>query len=129
MRSLRLQAFLGMIVLPIAGNACEHITAVIVAMKNKMDLALGVAVGSSLQVCLLSIFGGPSLAALEAPALGALLASSRGCCAWQASSFAVLGAWGCAEAQAHKAHVCALKKVLSIAAGPCRLRCLRCPCA
>ncbi len=43
-------AFLGMIVLPIAGNACEHITAVIVAMKNKMDLALGVAMGSSLQV-------------------------------------------------------------------------------
>ena len=39
-----------MIVLPIAGNACEHITAVIVAMKNKMDLALGVAMGSSLQV-------------------------------------------------------------------------------
>ncbi len=39
--------------LPIAGNACEHITAVIVAMKNKMDLALGVAVGSSLQVSLI----------------------------------------------------------------------------
>jgi Ca2+/H+ antiporter len=45
------EAFLGIIVLPIAGNACEHITAVVVAMKNKMDLALGVAMGSSLQVC------------------------------------------------------------------------------
>ena len=44
------QAFVGMIVLPIAGNACEHITAVLVAMKNKMDLALGVAVGSSIQI-------------------------------------------------------------------------------
>jgi hypothetical protein len=29
------------IVLPIAGNACEHITAVFVAMKNKMDLRWG----------------------------------------------------------------------------------------
>ena len=44
------QAFLGLIVLPIAGNACEHITAVFVAVKNKMDLAIGVALGSSIQV-------------------------------------------------------------------------------
>lgn len=44
------QAFLGLIVLPIAGNACEHITAVFVACKNKMDLAIGVALGSSIQV-------------------------------------------------------------------------------
>lgn len=35
------QAFLGMIVLPIAGNACEHMTAVIVAVKDKMDLSMG----------------------------------------------------------------------------------------
>lgn len=49
------EAFLGMIVLPIAGNACEHITAIVVAMKNKMDLALGVAVGSSIQIALLAI--------------------------------------------------------------------------
>eukprot|EP00955_Chlamydomonas_euryale_P090063 364509-Chlamydomonas_euryale.AAC.16 len=49
------QAFLGMIVLPIAGNACEHFTAIIVAMKNKMDLALGVAVGSSIQIALFAI--------------------------------------------------------------------------
>ncbi len=45
------QAFLGLIVLPIAGNACEHITAVFVAVKDKMDLAIGVALGSSIQVC------------------------------------------------------------------------------
>ncbi|KAK9819368.1 hypothetical protein WJX81_004642 [Elliptochloris bilobata] len=44
------QAFLGLIVLPIAGNACEHITAVFVAWKNKMDLAIGVALGSSIQI-------------------------------------------------------------------------------
>ena len=44
-----------MIVLPIAGNACEHITAVIVARKNKMDLSLGVAVGSSIQIALFVI--------------------------------------------------------------------------
>ncbi|MEW5317918.1 MAG: hypothetical protein WDW38_009178 [Sanguina aurantia] len=49
------QAFLGMIILPIAGNACEHITAVVVAMKNKMDLSLGVAVGSSIQIALFAI--------------------------------------------------------------------------
>lgn len=44
------QSFLGIIVLPIAGNACEHLTAVMVATKNKMDLAIGVALGSSIQV-------------------------------------------------------------------------------
>ena len=33
-----------------AGNATEHITAVVVAYKNKMDLSLGVAVGSSIQI-------------------------------------------------------------------------------
>eukprot|EP00878_Enallax_costatus_P033613 GHUV01037148.1.p1 GENE.GHUV01037148.1~~GHUV01037148.1.p1 ORF type:complete len:357 (+),score=74.62 GHUV01037148.1:890-1960(+) len=49
------QAFLGIIVLPIAGNACEHITAVVVAMKNKMDLSLGVAVGSSIQIAVFAI--------------------------------------------------------------------------
>ncbi|KAL6758013.1 cation exchanger 1 [Haematococcus lacustris] len=49
------QGFLGLIVLPIAGNACEHITAVIVATKNKMDLALGVAVGSSIQIALFAM--------------------------------------------------------------------------
>ena len=42
--------FLGLIVLPIAGNAAEHITAVFVAVKNKMDLAISVALGSSIQI-------------------------------------------------------------------------------
>ncbi|KIY93104.1 Vacuolar calcium ion transporter [Monoraphidium neglectum] len=49
------QSFLGFIVLPIAGNACEHITAVFVAMKNKMDLSMGVAIGSSIQIGLLAV--------------------------------------------------------------------------
>jgi Ca2+:H+ antiporter len=46
------QSFLGLIVLPIAGNACEHITAVFVAAKDKMDLAIGVALGSSIQIAI-----------------------------------------------------------------------------
>ena len=44
------QAFIGLIILPIVGNAAEHVTAVTVATKNKMDLAIGVAVGSSIQI-------------------------------------------------------------------------------
>ncbi|CAO0793754.1 unnamed protein product [Mucor circinelloides] len=47
------ETFVGLILLPIVGNAAEHVTAVTVAYKNKMDLALGVAVGSSMQVALL----------------------------------------------------------------------------
>lgn len=46
------KTFLGLIVIPIVGNAAEHVTAIIVAMKDKMDLAIGVAVGSSLQIAL-----------------------------------------------------------------------------
>jgi len=45
--------FIGIILLPIIGNAAEHYTAITVAMKDKMDLALGVAVGSSCQMALL----------------------------------------------------------------------------
>ncbi|KAF9546768.1 hypothetical protein EC957_009373 [Mortierella hygrophila] len=44
--------FIGLILLPIVGNAAEHVTAVTVAMKNKMDLAIGVAIGSSMQIAL-----------------------------------------------------------------------------
>jgi Ca2+:H+ antiporter len=46
------QAFIGLIILPIVGNAAEHVTAVTVASKNKMDLAIGVALGSSIQIAL-----------------------------------------------------------------------------
>ncbi|KAJ3137672.1 hypothetical protein HK100_000445 [Physocladia obscura] len=45
--------FIGIIILPIVGNAAEHVTAVSSAMRNKMDLVIGVAVGSSMQVALL----------------------------------------------------------------------------
>lgn len=46
------EIFIGLIILPIVGNAAEHVTAVMVAMKNKMDLAIGVAIGSSIQIAL-----------------------------------------------------------------------------
>mmetsp|Transcript_18416 Transcript_18416/g.52847 ORF Transcript_18416/g.52847 Transcript_18416/m.52847 type:complete len:418 (-) Transcript_18416:194-1447(-) len=45
--------FVGIILLPIIGNAAEHYTAITVAMRNKMDLSLGVAAGSSCQMSLL----------------------------------------------------------------------------
>ncbi|KAI0173826.1 calcium/proton exchanger [Pestalotiopsis sp. NC0098] len=44
--------FIGLILIPIVGNAAEHVTAVVVAIKNKMDLAMGVAIGSSIQISL-----------------------------------------------------------------------------
>ncbi|OXV06452.1 hypothetical protein Egran_05780 [Elaphomyces granulatus] len=47
--------FVGLILLPIVGNAAEHATAVTVAVKDKMDLAISVAVGSSMQVALLIV--------------------------------------------------------------------------
>ncbi|MGB7487638.1 MAG: calcium/proton exchanger [Phormidesmis sp.] len=57
------ELFTGVIVLPIIGNAAEHATAVTVALKNKMDLSLNVAVGSSLQIAL---FVGPLLVIIGA---------------------------------------------------------------
>lgn len=46
------EVFVGVIVIAIIGNAAEHSTAVLMAMKNKMGLSLGIAVGSSLQIAL-----------------------------------------------------------------------------
>lgn len=46
------KTFIGLILLPIVGNAAEHVTACVVAYKNKMDLAIGVAIGSSMQIAL-----------------------------------------------------------------------------
>jgi Ca2+:H+ antiporter len=46
------EVFVGVIVVAIIGNAAEHSTAVVVAMKNKMDLALNIAIGSALQIAL-----------------------------------------------------------------------------
>jgi Ca2+:H+ antiporter len=47
------ETFLGLIIIPIIGNAAEHATAVLVARKGKIDLALQIALGSSTQVALL----------------------------------------------------------------------------
>lgn len=44
--------FLGIIVIPIIGNVAEHLVAVQVASKNRMELSLAISVGSSLQVAL-----------------------------------------------------------------------------
>ena len=47
------QVFVGLILIPIIGNAAEHSSAVLMAMKNRMDLAVSIAVGSAIQVALL----------------------------------------------------------------------------
>jgi Ca2+:H+ antiporter len=44
--------FLGIILIPIIGNVAEHLVAVEVAVKNKMELSLEIALGSSLQIAL-----------------------------------------------------------------------------
>ncbi|MCS6804765.1 MAG: calcium/proton exchanger [Acidobacteriota bacterium] len=44
--------FIGVIVVAIVGNAAEHSTAILVAAKNQMDLAMNIAVGSSIQIAL-----------------------------------------------------------------------------
>jgi Ca2+:H+ antiporter len=66
------QFFIGVFVVGIAGNAAEHWVAVVVAMKNKMDLSLNIALGSSVQIgmflvpllVLLSLVFGPDHMAL-----------------------------------------------------------------
>ncbi len=47
------QVFVGIIVVPIIGNAAEHSSAVLMALRNRMDLAVSIAIGSSAQVALL----------------------------------------------------------------------------
>jgi Ca2+:H+ antiporter len=61
------EVFVGVILVAIIGNAAEHSTAVLMALKNKMDIAVNIAVGSSIQIALfvapllvfLSYFIGP----------------------------------------------------------------------
>jgi Ca2+:H+ antiporter len=50
--------FVGLIVVPIVGNAAEHSSAVIMAVKNKMELAIEIAIGSSTQI---AVFVAPIL--------------------------------------------------------------------
>jgi len=51
-------AFVGVIVVATIGNAAEHTTAILAARKNRMDLSLGIAVGSSVQI---AVFVAPLL--------------------------------------------------------------------
>ena len=60
--------FVGVFIVAILGNAAEHATAITAAMKNRMDLSLSIAIGSSVQVALfvapvlvlVSLFVGPA---------------------------------------------------------------------
>merc|ERR1711862_444125 len=44
--------FIGIILLPIVGNACEHVSAIRFAVQDKPGLSIGIAVGSSTQIAL-----------------------------------------------------------------------------
>jgi Ca2+:H+ antiporter len=46
------RVFLGVIVVAVVGNAAEHSTAILMALKNRMELSIGIAIGSSLQIAL-----------------------------------------------------------------------------
>ena len=46
------EMFVGLILIPIVGNVAEHCTAIVMALKNKMYIAIEISVGSSLQVAL-----------------------------------------------------------------------------
>nr|GMD16126.1 vacuolar cation/proton exchanger 3-like [Ipomoea batatas] len=43
-------SFIRVILLPIVGNAAEHASAIMFAMKDKLDISLGVAIGSFTQI-------------------------------------------------------------------------------
>ncbi|MCY8720236.1 calcium/proton exchanger [Bacillus sp. S10C12M] len=46
------ELFIGVIIVAIVGNAAEHASAIIMAYKNKMDIAVEIAVGSTLQIAM-----------------------------------------------------------------------------
>ncbi|KAM0190285.1 hypothetical protein ACHAPQ_010229 [Fusarium lateritium] len=46
------EALIGLIILPVVGNIAEYVTVVTVAMRNKLELAISVAVGSAIQIAL-----------------------------------------------------------------------------
>jgi len=68
-------AFIGLIFLAVVGGAAESISAILMARKNKMDLSLGIALGSSIQIAIfiapllviLSLFVGPGQMNLSFP--------------------------------------------------------------
>ncbi|HXH70240.1 MAG TPA: calcium/proton exchanger [Pyrinomonadaceae bacterium] len=78
------EVFVGVIVVAIIGNAAEHSSAILMAMRNKMDLSLGIALGSSLQIALFVapllvfasyLFGRPMNLEFSVPEVVAVLAS------------------------------------------------------
>ncbi len=50
--------FLGIVIIPLIGNAAEHSSAIMMALRNRMDLALEIAIGSSTQI---AVFVAPLL--------------------------------------------------------------------
>jgi Ca2+:H+ antiporter len=56
------EVFIGVVVVAIVGNAAEHSTAILMALEDRMDLALGIAIGSSIQIAL---FAAPVLVLLS----------------------------------------------------------------
>jgi Ca2+:H+ antiporter len=78
------EVFVGVIVVAIIGNAAEHSSAVLMALRNKMDLSLGIAIGSSLQIALFVapvllfasyLFGRPMNLEFTLPEVFAVIAS------------------------------------------------------
>jgi Ca2+:H+ antiporter len=78
------EVFVGVIVVAIVGNAAEHSTAIVMALKNKMDLSVGIAIGSSLQIALFVapvlvflsyVFGRPMNLEFSLPEIFAVVAS------------------------------------------------------
>jgi Ca2+:H+ antiporter len=92
--------FVGVIVVAIVGNAAEHWVAILVAYKNKMDLAINISIGSSAQIALFAapvlvilsfligpnpmalVFNGFELAAIVFAVLAAAFATSEGETNW-----------------------------------------------
>lgn len=78
------EVFIGVIIVAIIGNAAEHSSAILMAMRNKMDVALEIAVGSSLQIAMFVTpvlvfaslaFGNPMSLVFSWPELGAMVLS------------------------------------------------------
>lgn len=78
------EVFVGVIVVAIVGNAAEHSSAILMAIRNKMDISIGIAVGSSLQIALFVapllvfasyLFGNPMNLEFTIPEVVAVVAS------------------------------------------------------
>lgn len=79
------ETFVGVIIVAVVGNAAEHFTAIVVARKNKMDLSIGIAAGSSLQIAVFVApilvfasygFGSPMNLEFTIPEIVAVIAST-----------------------------------------------------